>query len=508
MPENSQPTTTRRTPASRIGWLVLWLLVWASLTVLIASVGILVFYGRITPDQLILNLVAVRTDAGGGALFATLAVIGIVVVPIAATLLLALARGRRLKKHRTAGTAPKARTAKRVLGLVLTVVLMASAAGSFVHTLKIRDYVASGDNSADIGNYYTVPEVTGTSQKRNLVVIYLESGEATLGDDTVFEKDMLAPAKDATSDWIGIEDYQQYTGGGWTMAGIVSTQCGVPLKGKISAPNSEIVHELSSGMDSYLPGLTCLGDVLADQGYKNVFMGGSNASFAAKNQFLADHGYSEEYDLTTWQKEDKDPSHFRKDWGLSDQQLMAHAKKQVDQLHANAEKTGQPFNLSMLTLDTHEPTHVYDYCDVNTEEPMASVYSCSMEQVADFVGYMKSKGYLKDTSVVMMGDHLKQLGAIGAFSKELKASGHRTIFNRVWIPGQAPVLREGADQLSMYATLLQAAGLEFKGSEAGLGVSAFTSDFPAGSALSLTPEKYKQLLESRSDEFYQQAWGQ
>jgi phosphoglycerol transferase len=86
--------------------------------------------------------------------------------------------------------------------------------------------------------YYVKPNVTSDDDKRNLVVIYLESGEATLANDRLFEKDAFAPLKEATqaSDgWRSIDDFQQYEGGGWTMSGLRRDAVRRPLKGVGSA---------------------------------------------------------------------------------------------------------------------------------------------------------------------------------------------------------------------------------------------------------------------------------
>ena len=107
-------------------------------------------------------------------------------------------------------------------------------------------------------------------------------------------------------------------------------------------------------------------------------------------------------DLSDWRAAGESEENFRRDWGLSDGRLMAHAKEKIDQLHAEAERSGRPFNLSVLTLDTHEPVHVYDYCTVDTEDEVTSVFSCSMTQVAGFVEHMEEKGYLDDTAVALM----------------------------------------------------------------------------------------------------------
>jgi phosphoglycerol transferase len=301
-----------------------------------------------------------------------------------------------------------------------------------------------------------------------------------------------------------VDDLQQYRGGGWTMSGLVSTQCGIPLKGTGSASG----NDLGGGLDSYLGGSTCLGDVLHEHGYKNVFLGGANSSFAAKDTFLGSHGYSEQKDLSDWRAAGEPEENFRSDWGLSDERLLAHAADELDVLHAEAEKTGQPFNLSVLTLDTHEPVHVYDYCSVDTQDPVTSVFHCSMTQVAGFVEHMKQKGYLDDTAVVIMGDHLKHMGANDAFHEQLDDHPNRTIFNRIWIPGGETnsALRPRVDQLNMYPTILEAAGLTLKDQAAGLGVSAFASKVPEDSAQAMKPDAYNELLDSPSTLFYAKAW--
>lgn len=292
------------------------------------------------------------------------------------------------------------------------------------------------------------------------------------------------------------------------MSGITSTQCGIPLKGIGSSAGGGAYNALGGNVQTYLDGATCLGDVLGQHGYTSVFLGGANASFAAKDVFLDSHGYSEVKDLSYWRTLGEPATAFRTDWGLSDERLLAHARDEVDELHATAERTGQPFNLSLLTLDSHEPVHIYDYCEVDTEEEVTSAFFCSMTQVAGFVEHMEQQGYLEDTAVVIMGDHLKQIGGGHAFQDQLEGHGNRTIFNRIWVPGGGGKadLRPGLDQLSMYPTILEAAGLTLAGREAGLGVSAYAPEVPAGSAQAMEPGHYAELVTSLSPEFYAEAW--
>ena len=389
--------------------------------------------------------------------------------------------------------------------------VVVGGATAFATTVGVGDYLRAANSEYDLGDYYVEPTVTGDENERNLVLIYLESGEAALADDELFEKDAFAPLEEVTraSDgWQSVDGLQQYRGGGWTMAGLVSTQCGVPLKGVGSAAGSGSLNDLGGDLGSYLGGATCLGDVLDEHGYSNVFLGGANASFAAKDVFLSSHGYSEVKDLSDWRAAGESEENFRRDWGLSDGRLMAHAKEKIDQLHAEAERSGRPFNLSVLTLDTHEPVHVYDYCTVDTQSEVTSVFACSMAQVAGFVEHMKEKGYLDDTAVVIMGDHLAPESFREQLADNDSDNDSRIIFNRIWIPGEDgnSRLRPRVDQLNMYPTILEAAGLTLQDREAGLGVSAFAPKVPEGSAQAMEPGPYAELLDSLSPRFYTGAW--
>ena len=495
------------------GRLAVYALIWLGLALLIAAAGIRHFWGKISVGQMLLNLVSVETDGGGGSVV-WLGILGIGVVPLLITVAIALwHRSRRRKRmaRGAVGRPGRARWAVRSISTALVGALVIGGTTAFATTVGVGDYIKAASSPYDVGEYFVEPAVTDAGSKHNLVLIYLESGEATLADDQLFEKDAFVPLKEATPEadgWQSVENLQQYRGGGWTMAGLVSTQCGVPLKGPGFGGDSAGTNELGDNTETYLGGSTCLGDVLDEHGYNSVFLGGANASFAAKDTFLSTHGYSEVKGLADWREAGEPEENFRKDWGLSDERLLAHARTELDELHAEAERTGEPFNLSVLTLDTHEPVHIYEYCNVDTENEVTSVFSCSMTQVAGFVEYMKAQGYLEDTAVVIMGDHLKHMSAGDAFHEQLDHHANRTIFNRIWVPGggNSSVLRPGVDQLNMYPTILEAAGLTLADHEAGLGVSAFTSTVPIGSAQALEPDAYAELMDSLSPHFYTQAW--
>lgn len=282
------------------------------------------------------------------------------------------------------------------------------------------------------------------------------------------------------------------------MAGLVGTSCAVPLRGAGVGEGDINSNEIGSRADEFMPGAVCLGDVLKADGYQNVFLGGADAAFASKGKFLSSHGYDEVRDLSTWVAAGETEL---SDWGLSDRRLMDHAKEEVVRLH----ESGQPFNLTMLTLDSHEPAHLYDYCQQTTNDVLESATRCSMEQVAGFIQFMDEAGYLDDTVVVLTGDHPKMVGETSGSFTTLNQAEARPIFNRIWSPEPIGDMRSGADQLSMLATTLDVLGIGREDRRAGVGVSALVTSAP-GSVLDLDGSRYDELIQSASRDLYQELW--
>lgn len=523
-----------------------WVLVCIGAVTIGAAQWVRRTFGVISVDQLLSNLNGGGGEGAGGEALVTDAVVAILVLPIVYTLALAVLFEVLRRMLRTRGWFSGMR--KRVFrGVVvgLVVVVPVSGVTLFGQSVGFDEYVQASIREQTLGttiaDYYVSPKLSsssgsggtngangaastalsagarsagalgaGASQSAsaggdtNLVLIYLESVEDVFTDDTLFEKNMLAPVEQATSGWDSLK-LQQYEGGGWTMAGIVGTQCGIPLRTATAGAETGDLNNLGSGGQSlaqYLPGANCLGDVLKDAGYRNVYLGGADASFAGKGTFLKDHGYDEIQDLNVWRGQGE--TEIRDDWGLSDRRLFEHAKDTVTQLHEG----DQPFNLTMLSLDTHEGPRVYDYCDVTTKAVMTSITFCSMEQVSGFIDYMETRGYLKDTTVVVMGDHRKTVVEGGSFWNELKDREHRTVFNRVWTPGGVEFARNEVDQLSMYPTMLELVGVNVKEHRAGIGVSALAdeNDVSPGSILDLDSDEYRDVVKSRSVDFYAEIW--
>jgi len=471
-----------------------WALFAASSVALCLAGWIRYRFGEITFDQTLLNL---RGESAGNSSLVIEAVLVCVIAPL--LMLAALTGLLRWREHSRATQTKTHRHRHPVLPGALS--LGVALAVLFTVT-GVPQYAAALLGDASFASYYVVPQAQrGSTQPRNLVTIYLESGENTYSDTDLFGKNLLADLDQATAGWSRYDGLQQFPGGGWTMAGLIGTECGIPVKSELLT--AEVNHNVfGEEVEHYLPGARCLGDVLHDSGYTSTFVGGANTTFAGKGTFLHDHGYDFVYGLEHWEAANE-PRQNVSVWGLSDHQLASYA---IDELRRLRE-AGRPFNLTMLTLDTHEPGGVYPTCTTDDGIAMATAIQCSMKAVSHVLQYLRDNHFLDDTVVVVTGDHLKATAEGGFYKAELDAQKDRTIILRVWSPdGPVAFNRERSDQLSMLPTTLDLIGLGAPDGRAGLGVSLLGDRSLDGSLLTLSKTDYAALLGSPSKDLYRQLW--
>lgn len=233
---------------------------------------------------------------------------------------------------------------------------------------------------------------------KNLVLIYLEGMEQIYSEGSVFPG--LTPNLDRlSSEGLEFTGLNQTDGTGWTVAGMLASQCGTPLLAPLRAPShNEIL------VNGFLDRAVCLGDILSKAGYRQIFLGGASAAFAGKGSFLASHGYDEVHGREELVSSLDDPAYVRK-LGLFDDSLFKIAIERYDQLA----KTGRPFNLTMLTLDTHHQgtgasgsCPGYPYLD----NPMLDAVHCTDFLVGQFIDEIAADPAWSKTLVVLVSDHL------------------------------------------------------------------------------------------------------
>lgn len=280
---------------------------------------------------------------------------------------------------------------------------------------------------SDFSAYYQVPQKTIKNPKLNLVYIYAESLERTYFDDNLFPE--LTPELNAVkASGLDFSHTGQLPGMDYTIAGIVASQCGIPLFAPFEGNSS-------ASMSSFFPKNICLGDILKASGYKNYFIQGADLRFAGKDIFLSSHGFDHTYGAQELKNVVEDPS-YRNNWGFYDDTVL----NEVYQKFIELSEKGERFSLFALTVDTHHPDGFISqtckrrsYSHEGKENKTFSAVACSQEHIAALIEKIKASPYFDQTLIVVSSDHLAMNNSA---YKYLTPQDRNNLF--FVLPGNAP----------------------------------------------------------------------
>jgi phosphoglycerol transferase len=355
---------------------------------------------------------------------------------------------------------PTVRRSVRYAYVFLPHIVLISGVIIFGYRYSLLSYLASRVGEDRFAQLYVDPRnvrLHRTAPVKNLVLIYIESLEDTYRDKAIFGVNLL----DRLDALPGVSfDYRPAPGTGWTIGAIVGTQCGIPLQFVTQMDDLETGEHVRS----FLPGAVCLPDILHGYGYRNVFLGSASLSYAGKGKFLRSHHYDQAFGYEEWRKI-RESVHGWNVWGIYDDDLFAFAKEKLVELHQSA----VPFNLTLLTVDTHNPGGFYSRsCRAEGPSQFQTIIRCVSGEAADLVNFIRDRGFLADTNIVIIGDHLAMPNPV--YSK-LLSSPHRKIFNKFI---SASPFEKSSDEIipfDLFPTLLEFVGIQVDGQRLALGRS-------------------------------------
>lgn len=337
------------------------------------------------------------------------------------------------------------------------------------------------ENTSIYDEHYVNPQkvhLKFPKKKRNLVYIFLESMESSyfskeLGG--IQEENLLPNFADlaqneginfSNSDKLG--GMLQIPGANQTASSMVAQTSGLPLRPSTSLNTSESSEENSA---EYFPGAYSLGEILDEQGYNQALLMGSEAEFAGRDKYFIQHGG---YDIRDYQWA-VDSGHIPEDyyewWGYEDRKLVDYAKETLNELSQKEE----PFNLTMLTADTHFED---GYATEDTPDLFGDQYSNvihdSDRQISELLQWMKKQPFYEDTTVILVGDHLTM---DSDFFESVDPDYQRSVFNLLLNTNKQKVRNKNRQfsAVDMFPTTLSALGVEIPGDRLGLGVNLFSN---------------------------------
>lgn len=345
--------------------------------------------------------------------------------------------------------------------------------------LGVGDYLKDQNTESKfIEDEYVDPtdvEVVFPEQKRNLIYIFLESMETTysdVDDGGAFDENVipeLTEIAQTNEDFSGADPKlnggYSLAGTTWTMGAMFAQTSGQPLNISISANDMDT-------QDSFFPGVTTLGDILSDAGYTQTLLIGSEAQFGGRKLYFQEHGNYEMEDYSYAIENGLIPSDYKVWWGYEDQKLFEFAKEKLLQLSQGDE----PFNLTMLTVDTHfEDGYVCEQCPTEYDTQYSNVMACSSRQVGEFLKWIQQQDFYENTTIVISGDHPTM---DSDYCAEIDQEGNydRRVFT-AYINAAAYAQDQQERTYSTFdnfPTTLAALGVQIDGDRLGLGTNLFS----------------------------------
>ncbi len=376
---------------------------------------------------------------------------------------------------------------KKLYHITMAVIMLLSVllVGYFLHMTWVRlDIADYSENKSKYStfideNYIDADDVVirFPEKKRNLIYIYLESMETTYADlenGGAFAENYIPELTEIAQENEDFSGSEMRLDGGysmpqttWTVAAMFAQTAGLPLS--IPLENNQM-----NTQDSFFTATTNLGDILQQAGYSQTLLIGSDATFGGRRLLFSGHGDFAIHDYNYAVEEKMIPEGYRVWWGYEDKRLFGFAKRELLSLS----KQEEPFNLTILTVDTHrEDGYLCEDCGNKFgNDQYGNVIACSSKQVAEFVRWIQRQDFYENTTIVIAGDHPTM---DSDFCQDIDRNYTRKVYtafiNSAVQPAEPDAYREYTT-FDYYPTTLAGLGVEIEGNRLGLGTNLFSGE--------------------------------
>lgn len=330
-----------------------------------------------------------------------------------------------------------------------------------------------------IGEHYVDPrdvELKFPEKKRNLIYIFIESGEITYADPEnggAFEQNIIPELTALAQENEDFSGNDKILNGGialpgttWTVGAMFAQSTGIPLKVPING--NAFYNE-----DKFFSSTVAIGDILKEQGYHNELLIGSDAVFGGRDLFYRTHGAYDIRDYTYALENGRVPEGYSVFWGYEDEKLFQFAKEDLREMA----DSGEPFNLTMLTVDTHfEDGYRCRLCRDDFGEQYADAFACSSRQLTGFVRWVQEQDFYENTTIILAGDHLTM---DKDFCNDVPDDYRRKTYVCVINPGDSASKADLSkwreyDTFDLFPTTLAALNVKIPGDRLALGTNLYS----------------------------------
>ena len=344
-----------------------------------------------------------------------------------------------------------------------------------LQSINTLDYIVTQtQDSTLIEDNYINPKKANIefNEKRNLIFISFESLETSLftkEQGGVWDYEIIPEMYQILNDESTVvfnenkkEGMQVLHGASYTSGSVVANNTTLPIK-----VNPD---RIGYSEKNFMKGTYSLGELLKDNGYTNEVISGATTDYGGLDYFYKQHGDYNIIDMNSlsdygFEMTDDDIGN----WGFNDNYLFEIAKKRLEVLS----KEDKPFNLNILTIDTHfVDGYVGNYSETKYEKQYENAYATSSRLVYDFINYVKEQPYYENTTIVIVGDHLIMQSNFMNNDMDDNRTAYYCIINP--INKELKIKNRVYTALDTYPTIVSAIGGTIEGDRLGLGVNLFS----------------------------------
>ncbi len=372
---------------------------------------------------------------------------------------------------------PFGKISSKIAAFIVCIPLIYYPAGE----VGMIDYIKTqGQKTTLYEDYYVDPNnvnITFPEKKQNLIYIFLESMETSffskaenggLEHNAIPELYNLAKKNINFSDNGSVGGARVTSCATWTVAAMTAQSSGIPL----CLPGT-ISRNSYSKYSKFLPGTTTLANILDKNGYDQALVVGSDANFGGRRGLYEQHGVKNICDYYTAKTDQIIAPNYKVWWGFEDDKLFKYSRKKLEQMS----KADKPFALTLLTVDTHfVGGYTCKDCENKFPNKYENVYACSSKKVNEFVKWIKSQDFYKDTTIIISGDHLTMDNDYASNNFPVGYTRHiyNCFINSKTKAKNSVTKNRDFVTLDMFPTTLAAMGCTIEGDRLGLGTNLFS----------------------------------
>lgn len=341
---------------------------------------------------------------------------------------------------------------------------------NYIHILNDEPEKNATYSKFFVDNYVNPDSVkiTPPEQKRNLILIYLESLETTFSDKEHGgnqDTNLIPEITELALQNISFGKNGNQIGGGLdsrgsasTFSAMISRSLGIP--DIINYKKTPILHHYKSFYK-----------ILNENGYKQIFFQGNPGLYKEFQNYVVDQKVDEVYgpdDIA--ERLNLDYDNFIKKQGfknVQDKDAFRFAGQILDTI-------SEPFSLTFFTIDTHSPHGLYDPDCVkatdesNKDELLKASARCVSRELNKFLASLKNRPFYENTSIIVFGDHLFMGNRL------VEGFANRKWIN-IFINAPTPISGEKRifSDIDMFPTILSSINFDIEGKRLGFGTDLF-----------------------------------